>query len=128
MRISSRFVPFFSQFAWFHSQPSTQCSVPVFEGLLPEPHNTHILMLLHHFGHWHGLAKLRLHTDETLDILDDLTTILGDDLRTFKADTCASFQTKELQKEANARQRRQVKASSVVGTETKATSKCVPLA
>lgn len=85
-------------------------------------------MLLHHFGHWHGLAKLRLHTDETLDILDDLTTILGDDLRTFKADTCASFQTKELQKEANARQRRQVKASSVVGTETKATSKCVPLA
>lgn len=84
-----------------------QCSIPVFEGLLPEPHNTNILKLLFHFGHWHGLAKLRLHSDKTLEVLDNLTSTLGQDLRTFKATTCAAFQTKELQKEANARNRRQ---------------------
>lgn len=85
-----------------------QCSIPVFEGLLPEPHNTQVLTLLYHFGHWHGLAKLRLHTDETLAILDNLTTVLGNDLRTFKVKTCAAFKTKELQREADARRRRRV--------------------
>lgn len=78
----------------------------MFDGLLPEPYNSQILKLLFHFAHWHGLAKLRLHSDTTLDILDDLTTILGKGLRAFQSNTCADFQTKELKKEASARHRR----------------------
>jgi len=39
-----------------------QCAIPVFEGLLPELHNTHVLKLLFDLAHWHGLAKLQMHT------------------------------------------------------------------
>uniref|UniRef100_A0A8H7XVH3 Uncharacterized protein n=1 Tax=Psilocybe cubensis TaxID=181762 RepID=A0A8H7XVH3_PSICU len=47
-----------------------QCSIPVFEGLLPEPaHNKIIQNLLFEMATWHALAKLRLHTDTTLDKL-----------------------------------------------------------
>lgn len=55
-----------------------QCAIPVFDGLLPEPHNSSIMRLLFLCAHWHGLAKLRLHSDLTLDILDDVTTTLGE--------------------------------------------------
>lgn len=79
----------------------------MFEGLLPEPHNFQILQLLFHFGHWHGLAKLRLHSNTMLEVLDELTTILGKGLRTFQSTTCTAFHTKELRKEASARHRRQ---------------------
>ncbi|KAJ6619167.1 hypothetical protein B0H10DRAFT_1794003 [Mycena sp. CBHHK59/15] len=39
-----------------------QCAIPVFEGLLPEPHNNTVLNLLFTFAEWHVLAKLRMHT------------------------------------------------------------------
>ena len=52
--------------------------------------------------HWHALAKLRLHTDETLDIFMKVTTDLGNRIRDFAADTCPSFATKELPREAEA--------------------------
>jgi len=55
-----------------------------FDGLLPEPHNTYVLKLLFELAHWHGLAKLRMHTDATLDILSPVTTSLGNSLRTFE--------------------------------------------
>lgn len=82
-----------------------QCAIPVFEGLLPEPHNTTVLQLLFTFAHWHGLAKLRLHTDATLAILDDETTKLGQQLRAFQTQTSTAFATHELKREADARQR-----------------------
>ncbi|KAF8063262.1 hypothetical protein FPV67DRAFT_1563422 [Lyophyllum atratum] len=82
-----------------------QCSIPVFEGLIPEPHNSPILDLLFHFAHWHGLAKLRVHSDLTLEILDKETTFLGDSLRGFQTNVCGSFQTHELAREAEARRR-----------------------
>jgi len=55
---------------------------------------------------WQGLAKLRLHTDETLKIFDTVTASLGEAMRQFSTDTCASFKTRELPKEAAARARR----------------------
>ena len=58
-------------------------------------------------AHWHALAKLRLHTDATLDVMDAVTTDLGNNLRTFKQGTCTEFSTKELQREIAARIRRQ---------------------
>ena len=89
------------------SSPPYQCAIPVFEGLLPEPHNTRILRLLFNLAHWHALAKLRLHTDFTLEILDNLTSSLGSQLREFKNTTCSAFVTRELDREFRARTSRE---------------------
>ena len=86
---------------------SCQCSIPVFEKLLPEPHNTLVMMLLFSLSHWHGLAKLCMHTDETLRLMESITVMLGNHLRTFTNETCSTFSTKELCREAKARTRRQ---------------------
>ena len=87
-----------------------QCAIPVFDGLLPEPHNTYVLKLLFDLAHWHGLAKLRMHTDSTLALLSQVTTTLGNTVRTFQERTCAAFPTRELQREQNARERRRKKS------------------
>jgi hypothetical protein len=83
--------------------------MPVFEGLLPEPHNRRIQKLLFVAAQWHGLAKLRLHTDATLDIMDNVTMVLGKILRAFQKGTCADLQTLELKRERDARIRREQK-------------------
>ena len=79
----------------------------MFDGLLPEPHNSHVLDLLFELGHWHGLAKLRMHTDPSLQIIQDVTSSLGRSVRKFIEKTCSVFQTRELERERAARQRRQ---------------------
>jgi hypothetical protein len=88
---------------------SSKCAIPVFEGLLPEPHNSTVLRLLFICAHWHGLAKLRMHTDQTLNILEDVTIELGAELRVFNKKTCNSFDTQELPRETAARKRRGLK-------------------
>lgn len=52
-----------------------------------------------------------MHSDLTLAILDKETTVVGRLLRTFNANTCAQFKTKELRREAEARQRKSAKAA-----------------
>jgi hypothetical protein len=89
-----------------------QCAIPVFDGLLPEPHNRTILDLLFVVAYWHGLAKLRMHTDVTLEILEAVTADLGAKLRSFRDKTCPAFDTKELTRELNARMRRQKRKTS----------------
>ncbi|KAF8842659.1 hypothetical protein BDN67DRAFT_989041 [Paxillus ammoniavirescens] len=84
-----------------------QCSIPVFDQLLPEPHNTHVQQLLFQLCHWHGLAKLRMHTDETLNILVTITSKLANQVRNFAVLTCPTFSTRELRREAERRRRRQ---------------------
>jgi hypothetical protein len=37
----------------------------------------HVLKLLFELAHWHGLAKLCMHTDATLEILSSVTISLG---------------------------------------------------
>lgn len=93
----------------------TQCAIPVFDGLLPEPHNTRVLKLLFDLAHWHGLAKLHMHTDTTLDVLSQATVSLGNTLREFEDKTCSLFQTRELAREQAARQRRQAKQPASLG-------------
>lgn len=68
--------------------------------------------LLFIFAHWHGLAKLRQHTDLTLGILESTTSALGQALRDFQEKLCPAFDTKELKREAAARQRQQAKKAS----------------
>ena len=48
-----------------------------------------------------------MHTDTTLNIMDAVTSDLGQKLRAFQKTTCAVFKTRELRREANARIRRQ---------------------
>lgn len=68
--------------------------------------------LLFTLAHWHGLAKLRMHTDMTLNVLDLNTTILGQKLRGFRDETCSVFVTKELERERAARQRRRERTAA----------------
>jgi hypothetical protein len=81
--------------------------MPVFEGLLPEPHNTRLVKLLYHMAEWHSFAKLRLHTDSTLSHLETLSRELGQLMREFRDKTCSRFETSELPQETEARNRRQ---------------------
>jgi hypothetical protein len=84
----------------------------VFDGLLPEPHNTKIMRLLTLCAEWHGLAKLRMHTDHTLKMLHETTVAVGEAFRKFVKDTCSAFNTQELQREVDARNRRQASAAA----------------
>lgn len=65
------------------------------------------MTLLYICAQWHALAKLRLHNDFTLDLLEYTTIRLGAHMRTFDRDTCSAISTKELQKEAEARARKE---------------------
>jgi len=53
-----------------------------------------------------------MHTDVTLDILYRVTMSLGNTLHAFEEKTRTAFQTRELEREREARQRRQEKTSS----------------
>jgi hypothetical protein len=83
--------------------------------------------MLFSLAHWHGLAKLRMHSDATLAILDTWTHTLGEDVRNFESQTCRHFGTVELDKEYAARQRRKAKKKSAgnpsSGEKEPATSK-----
>lgn len=94
------------------TDPWLKCAIPAFDGLLPEPHNTTVVELLFTMAHWHGLAKLRLHTDYTLKHLEDVTSMLGRQLRRFQTKTCTSFSTVELKREVEARKRRQARTGA----------------
>ncbi|KAF8074854.1 hypothetical protein FPV67DRAFT_601603 [Lyophyllum atratum] len=99
-----------------------QCAIPVFEGLLPEPYNNIIIDLLFTLAEWHCLAKLRLHTDSTLQRLDDCTTDLGRQLRKFSKDVCLAFDTRELPREEAARGRRKAKKKTKPSTDPEPSS------
>lgn len=67
--------------------------------------------LLFELATWHSLAKIRLHTDSTLDALENSATRLGVILRKFESITCTDFVTTELpSEEANRGRRKAAKA------------------
>ena len=75
----------------------------MFEGLFEEPHNKRIMKLLYRTAEWHALAKLRMHSDSTLSLLEDVTVEFGKLMRQFRDLTCSQFQTLELPRETAAR-------------------------
>ncbi|KAJ2929664.1 hypothetical protein H1R20_g7412, partial [Candolleomyces eurysporus] len=90
-----------------------QCAIPVFDGLVPhEEHSREILLILLSCAKWHALAKLRLHTDATLDLLDEATIKLGNSFRQFIANVCSQIQTKELAIEVAKRVKREQKKAA----------------
>ena len=65
------------------------------------------MVLLFRLAEWHSLAKLRLHSDDSLGLLDQSLKKLSVQLRRFVKVTCAAFETKELPSEVMAQQRHQ---------------------
>jgi hypothetical protein len=63
-------------------------------------------------AHWHGLAKLRMHSDLTLEIMDQVTSTVGQQFREFKATVCSAYDTHELRQEAEARTQRRAKLAA----------------
>jgi hypothetical protein len=73
---------------------------------LPQKHDRIVRKLLFELATWHALAKLRLHTESTLDALENSATRLGNLLRIFKNDVCSGYITRDLPSEEAARGRR----------------------
>jgi len=101
-----------------------QCTIPVFEGLLPEPHNTRVLKLLFDLAHWHGLAKLQMHMEATLELLSQATIALGNRMREFQVKMCSAFATYELECEWAARIQCQEKNMAAAGPANSDPQKC----
>jgi len=78
-------------------------------------------------AHWHGLAKLRIHSEWTLDIMDKVTSAVGQQFHDFKATVCLAYATRELHQEVEARARRNAKqaAKQAGGQKTKHCSSLV---
>lgn len=66
------------------------------------------MKLLYRTAEWHGLAKLRMHTESSLNLLDELTAEFGQLMRQFRDLTCTQFATMELPRETAARNRREM--------------------
>lgn len=71
------------------------------------------MKLLYRTAEWHALAKLRLHTDTTLDMLEQLTVEFGKLIQQFRDVTCAEYDTVELPRETAAHHRRQAATAAI---------------
>ena len=69
---------------------------------------------------WHALAKLRLHTQTTVNLLEGTTTSLGRAVRKF-ARSVEDIETYELPKEHAARKRREAAQSQATGSAATST-------
>lgn len=87
----------------------SQCMMPVYEGLLPLQDDKTVADLLFELANWHTLAKLRLHTDITIDIFCSATSHMYEAIQVFARTTCRSHETQELEKEVKARVRRKAR-------------------
>ncbi len=66
------------------------------------------MKLLYRTAEWHGLAKLRMHTESSLALLESLTTEFGLLIQNFQELTCLQYALVELPREVSARQRREL--------------------
>ncbi len=55
--------------------------------------------LLYLTAYWHSLAKLRLHTEPSVCVMEEVHKGLSNGLRNFADVTCKAFQTVEMDKE-----------------------------
>jgi hypothetical protein len=70
------------------------------------------MTLLFRLAEWHALAKLRMHTEHTLNHLNQSTITIGRELRSFQAWT-RDFNTVDLPSETAARERRRRKKATL---------------
>jgi hypothetical protein len=83
--------------------------------LFPAEHDVVVQSLLYRFAQWHALAKLRLHSESTVNLLGEIFKKLSQKLRKFRNFTCAAFKTSELPREKAARQQKAAKRSETNG-------------
>lgn len=101
------------------------------EDLLPDKHNAQLLTLLYRLAEWHALAKLRMHTEDTLQRLETTTTAMGKELCSFRASSATAWICKELPSETAAlgrkleRKRAKVAAKAAV-SEPPPASELIP--
>ena len=99
-----------------------KCAILVFGGLFSEPHNTQIMKLLYRTAEWHTLAKLQMHSDSTLTLLEDLTVEFGKLMHQFCDLTCSQFQMVELLWEEATRCWRQMKQQATTSSSASPTT------
>ena len=68
-----------------------------------------------------------MHSDLTLDIMDEVTASLGKAFRTFDANICSVYGTKELPRETDARRRRCRRRQNANPSEKATTTDIQPL-
>ncbi|KAG9022767.1 hypothetical protein FRB95_014203 [Tulasnella sp. JGI-2019a] len=97
-----------------------QCSMPAFEGLFGV-YDAIIQDCLFTLCLWHGLAKLRLHTDSMVHLLQKVTKDLGRQLCRFVQEVCDAVTTFETAKEraAQAQVKGTLPPKEVVGKNKK---------
>jgi hypothetical protein len=61
---------------------------------------------------WHTLAKLRMHTECTLTLLENVTVDLASQFRRFKFETCDAIRTVELDSELESRMRSEARSNA----------------
>lgn len=66
-----------------------------------------LMTLLYQTAEWHAFAKLQLHTEGTLQYLEQLMTELGQLMQKFRDTAQSNFATFKLPKEMGAQQRHQ---------------------
>ncbi|KAJ3543294.1 hypothetical protein NMY22_g3196 [Coprinellus aureogranulatus] len=93
-----------------------QCAIPVFEGLLHQSvYSQAVLNIILVCAEWHALAKLKMHTDATLALLENATKQLGDEFRSFVENVCAKIPTKALRSELEAQERHEQRRKEAAG-------------
>ena len=85
--------------------------------MLPREHDKILRLVLFEASTWHGLAKLRLHTETTLNELENSTIRLGECMRKFERDLCPEYNTKDLPSEQAARTRRRARKAAKSSTQ-----------
>ena len=75
------------------------------------------MKLLYRTAEWHALAKLRMHTDATLEHLEALTKEFGLLMRQFRDVTCSQFETVELPREVAARNRQHQRIQAKINSD-----------
>ena len=97
--------------------------MPVIEGLLPAPHNAIVLNMLFALAEFHAFAKMRLHTERTLELFEKSIKTLGEAVRRFETVTCTAYDTKELPRETAARGCCEAAAAAKTGDKTSASGR-----
>lgn len=82
-----------------------QTIIPAIEGLLLSPHDKAVLDLLYQLSEYHSLAKLRMHTETTLQYWEQVIISLTHCLREFQHSS-QELNPKETPTERNTRVRR----------------------
>ena len=70
------------------------------------------MKLLYRTAEWHGLAKLRMHTESSLALLESLTIEFGLLIQNFEDLTCSQFETTELPSKTAATERLELNNSA----------------